>query len=307
MVDTFYLFELGSTSLKFYFQGSKLDRIHKTTFPWQIGHEVYQSGRISEASTRQTTHAIRQYLSGLVKGWDPEKIPAFATGALREAKNRLDFFSMIRSQTGIGVRIISAEQEAALLDFKFAESNPGLTHYFTFDLGGGGLQWVHAPRGQDRRWGGLHVGAIRLYNMSLDSVGAFDPQRARGVARELLAELPRAVDDPVIGTGGPVKAVTRVLEKRTFGAGDLDGLELRLGGEGPPAALKEHRRPIYHAGVILLREMLAALGVPEIRYQNLSVGRALLEKVLLLYDQSREIPDSDRIFKQLGFATKTRA
>src|SRR5919109_2981557 len=50
MCEVFVLFELGSTSLKFYFRRSEQDKIHKATFPWDIGHEVYETGRISRES-----------------------------------------------------------------------------------------------------------------------------------------------------------------------------------------------------------------------------------------------------------------
>ena len=72
-------------------------------------------------------------------GVAPENIIAFATSAIREAKNRCDFLRRIREETGLKVKIISGKEEAEFIYYGVRNAvNIGKTADLLFDIDGQG-------------------------------------------------------------------------------------------------------------------------------------------------------------------------
>jgi exopolyphosphatase/guanosine-5'-triphosphate,3'-diphosphate pyrophosphatase len=283
----FFLFEFGSNSLKFHFRTDEDGEIRKYKVPWRIGYEIFRTGSISKESMDLAIHDVQEILVSFGKGCDPGKVIAFATGAFREARNILEFVSRIRVQTGLKVRVITGDQEAALLKSLYLEEHPDLPEEsFVFDLGSGSFQWVHIDGRFRSERGSLPIGAIRLLESAVDGEGNFSPDRAYHLAARYLAALPRIEVRKVTGTGGTVRALCNFLGRRRVSRGALEGLILRIRRDGPPSSLKPHRAPLFLPGLVMVGRLLEDLHAEEICHEDLSVGKALLEKVLPFYGSS---------------------
>ena len=78
-------------------------------------------------------------------GVAPENVIAFATSAIREAKNQVDFLQMIRDETGLNVRVISGREEAEFIYYGVRNAvKIAKTYDLLFDIGGGSVEFIIA-------------------------------------------------------------------------------------------------------------------------------------------------------------------
>ena len=87
----------------------------------------------------------------------------------------------------------------------------------------------------------------------------------------------------IIGTGGTVKAITRVLRRTVVTRQHLERLEEDVWVNGPPPELKPHRQPVFLPGLLLVERLMERAVARELQYMDLSVGKALLRKLLPYY------------------------
>jgi exopolyphosphatase/pppGpp-phosphohydrolase len=311
MSCNFVLFEFGSTSLKCYYRFSELERVETHKLPWTISHDVYRTGRISAESTLKAVCAAQALLSCFGDCCEREKIVAFGTGVFREAENVLEFIHQIWQRTGLKLVILTEDQEAALLKSLCLSVFPN-PPAFAFDLGGGSLQWVHIRSREASERGSIPIGAIRLLRLASDALDHFIPAIAGEIAGKFLLEVPETRLVQIAGTGGTVRSLARVTGKLSIRGEEIDALIRQTICLGPPEKLKAHRRPLFLPGLILLKRFLEETGAREVRYHELSIGKALLKKVLALYEESGEPLYPSQILKRVRYsaiipATENRA
>ena len=81
-----------------------------------IGRGSISTKMLDEEAMQSGIAALKNFLVlALQHGVAPEHIIAFATSAIREAKNRCDFLRRIREETGLKVKIISGKEEAEFI------------------------------------------------------------------------------------------------------------------------------------------------------------------------------------------------
>jgi exopolyphosphatase/pppGpp-phosphohydrolase len=209
----------------------------------------------------------------------------------------MDFLYRVWTRTGLGVRVISGDQEAALLKSVYLGRNPP-DRAFAFDLGSGSLQWVHLASPGSCERGSLPIGVVRLLRSASDDQGNFLPDYARYLAGKHFSGIRVVRPEEVVGTGGTVRAICRVLGAGSFSREAIEELIERCRHGGAPEGLKPHRLPLFLPGLVLVQSLLAELGAGGVRYENLSVGEALLEKVLPFYCLPTP-PHPSKVWKQI--------
>jgi exopolyphosphatase/pppGpp-phosphohydrolase len=308
MSHELFLFEFGSTSLKFHFRPRRGGAIQRFKVAWSIAHEIYRDGRISKDSILQASASVQAFLRFFDGKCDIGKVIAFATGAFRDAENLPELAGHLRFRLGLKLRVISAEQEAKLLKALYLGRNPALPS-LAFDLGGGSLQWVRARSPDRGDEGSVPIGAIRLLHSAQDVSGKFAPDLGQHLAEGLLEKVPPAEPGQVVGTGGTLKSICKRLGVTALSLEAVEFLEEHVKVHGPPSNLKPHRRAIFLPGIILVRRLMERLGTRQVRYQSLSVGGALLEKVIPFYDADDPTapPDPGEILNRLHYSEILRA
>ena len=113
------ILELGSQSLKLHYQSPRSGVFRKARFSWDLGHEVYSNGSISQKTLRTALETIYDLRS---RGFHPRNLLAIATGALRDARNRKVFIQQLEDKLGVEVRVISGQEEASLLAHGYLRS-----------------------------------------------------------------------------------------------------------------------------------------------------------------------------------------
>ena len=301
----FCLFEFGSISLKFYYRLNAGELIQlrgapikKFKVPWRVGPEVARYGYFLQSSIDQAVKALETILGAFQQQPDPRKIVAFATGVFRDAENNVEFTQTIWDKIGLSVYILSEEQEAALLQSAYMGGKQPTAPVFVFDLGGGSCQWVNVQADGDTQRGSLPIGVFRFHDFFDGGLRHVDLPLTKRVIDRAFVNLPSVMATRLIGTGGTVKALSRVLRRNVLTRRTLEKLEEQVWINGPPASLKPHRRPLFLPGLVLVEHLMDRIGASELHYRDLSIGKGLLLKVLPYCSTSTRYPRG-RSCKQL--------
>jgi len=119
----------------------------------RLGDEVFKHGKITENVFQKLKHTILGMLSEIQK-LPQVKVTLSATGAMREAKNRDEVVSRIKSSVGYPIKILSGTEEShCLLEGIKSFLSPTLFQKYTLkqtvlaDLGGGSLE-ISLPKSE---------------------------------------------------------------------------------------------------------------------------------------------------------------
>lgn len=256
--------ECGAHSMKFH--SAHRQRAEKFSYP--LGHEVFTTGRISRATTARIIAAIE------ARRERPRL--CVATSAIREAENREYFIREMRRILGLDVRVLSEWEEISLLALAYLTQSPGELPALVTDLGGGSLEVVHLGTKEVPLWSSLPLGAIRLHHVGTGRGGWHEKRVTNTIESHFArAVLPKA--EAVYAIGGTVKAIAKVVGKRTVTKDEIIELEARVRSEGPPGRLRLARAQVFLPGLLVVRKLLDFTFAERLEYlKGVSVGRLFL-------------------------------
>lgn len=128
----------------------------------RLGDSVFRQGRISDETLKLTTDVLGRMARTFEKE-GVENVRAVATSALRDARNQEEFLEQARGALGIGVEIISGQEESRLIHLGVESRWPHPTDdIFIFDIGGGSAELIQAHRGHLKAAFSKPLGAVRL-------------------------------------------------------------------------------------------------------------------------------------------------
>lgn len=175
-------------------------------------------------SLKKISEAVEliKYFKGVADKYSAE-IFALATSAIREAKNRTEFIQEVLKQTGIGVQIVSGDEEAELallsLQYSIKKLPP---RYLLFDLGGGSSEFIFVDDSKIVKKFSLPIGAVRYTNkFSSRHDGNLDLAEAmitlvKKEIEQLKAFASSFRFEKCYGMGGTASAISMVIEKSVF-------------------------------------------------------------------------------------------
>jgi exopolyphosphatase/guanosine-5'-triphosphate,3'-diphosphate pyrophosphatase len=132
----------------------------------KLGEGGLADGILSPAAFSNSEYALKKILIAIEAEGDVEKIYAFATSAVRDAKNGAEFVKNIKSKFDIDVEVISGEREADLI-FKGVSESMFLYDetVLVLDIGGGSNEFIIA-RKNDILWKkSFPIGVARMKEM----------------------------------------------------------------------------------------------------------------------------------------------
>ena len=118
----------------------------------RLGEGLGQHGTLSAAAMERTVAALN-ICAGKIRRQGATRVDAVATEACRQAKNYPDFVSRVENETGLKLRLISGQEEAAIGLAGCASllngSTPGA---LVFDIGGGSTEaaWIDTTADRPR-------------------------------------------------------------------------------------------------------------------------------------------------------------
>lgn len=123
-----------------------------------------EAPELVEASMQQGTEAIAA-LAERIRTYQPARIAAVATSAVRDARNGKAFCDRVRAEAGVELQVLSGADEARLigLGVLLDASVRALGAFYMLDLGGGSLELLgFAEGGTLLQKVSLQLGAVRL-------------------------------------------------------------------------------------------------------------------------------------------------
>ncbi len=137
--------DLGSNSFRVLkYDGCKhkiLNDFHRVV---GLANKLVNTGNISLESQEKVVTAIRDAQEKI--GFEPAKVVAVTTAAMRKAKNSKEVLKYIQEKTGVKFQIISGDEEArlTLLSIKYAlkRENIQTSKFILLDIGGGSTEII---------------------------------------------------------------------------------------------------------------------------------------------------------------------
>ena len=121
---------------------NKYNTIYKEKIPVKVGQGGISQNTIHPDAIKRAFHTLKHFRS-LIDGEGIQNIFAFATSAVRNAENGVDFVKQIKELFQIEVNVIDGLQEAQMIyeGIRFSGSLNG-ENYLMMDIGGGSVEFI---------------------------------------------------------------------------------------------------------------------------------------------------------------------
>lgn len=229
--------DIGSNSVRLMLAGiedGRVYRISKTLATTRLAKGLDATGFLASDRMADTIEAIGRF-DRTAKEYGVPTV-AYATSAVRDAKNREAFLSSVLHATGVKVRVLSGEEEG-MYAFSAVTGGAGTV----FDIGGGSFQIVTRERSQS-----FPCGCVR----AKEQCDANDTSTLEAVLYNWIdkrACVPASVPAPVYGVGGTITTIGALIAKqdrfdpealRKINRAELDRLLSTLSGIPEPIRMK---------------------------------------------------------------------
>ena len=140
----------------------RFNKLNLFRVPLRLGFDVFEKGEIGEPKTEALMNTIKAY-GQLMKAYEVRHFRACATSAMRDASNSASIIRSIERETGIGIEVITGDQEASLIyENHIAENLDSDEAYLYVDVGGGSTELTLFSEGRMRFKKSFNIGTIRL-------------------------------------------------------------------------------------------------------------------------------------------------
>ncbi len=264
--------------------GSGLDDVVREMRIVRLGEGVDRTGSLAPQAIERTRAALLEYAATLA-GHDVEQVRMVATSATRDASNRADFVSMVRSTLGIDPEVVTGQEEAALSYAGAVDTLPDVVGpVLLADIGGGSTELVLG--GEPLRSVSMDIGSVRMTERHLHDDPPTQAQIGAAVA-DIRAALdcasgavPLDTGAALVGVAGTVTTVAAIaLDLAEYDPAVIHGSVLsaeRVHAVTASLLRMDHARraaiPVLHpgrvdviaAGALVLRDLVELTGAAEV-------------------------------------------
>ena len=265
------------------------------------GGAALSRGHLSKKALQRGVSAIARFVEA-ARAAGAADVRAVATSAVREASNRDEFLAAVRATSGLGVEVLSADEEARLIHLGVSRGYPiGDRTACIFDIGGGSTEFVIGDAHRPYYLRSVKLGSLRLYdeflaNESSEQLGYRALQRhVRETLQSTIDQLRDYRFDLLIGTSGTVMGLAALDAAKAGTPGQrahgyvlklarLRALQREMRALDPAERRKmpgmnPRRSDIIVAGNAIVMGILEALGREEL----IVCERALREGIVVDY------------------------
>jgi len=281
--------DLGSNSVRLLIKDISdglLATVHRELATTRLGRGVVKNSELDRQSVADTLSVVEDFIIK-AKSMGAERIFAFGTSALREAKNSGEFIKKL-NELGLDVDILPGEKEA-LLSFIGARAGLGLSETaLVMDIGGGSTELILGKE-QILKSVSLPLGAVRFTELYFKSEppNFDDVTKAGEKIRELCFEFAsyfKEIQDEnkvvAVGVGGTLTTLAAMDQKlEIYDADKVHGyvlkkasidniysklLKLTTDEKRKLPGLMPQRADIIAAGTFIARSIMENLDIDEI-------------------------------------------
>lgn len=267
-----------------------------------VGLSAYvKNGVMQGEGVRRAAEVVSEYRDFLA-GMGVGNVVAFTTAALRNAKNSAEAVKAIEKRTGVPIRVISGEEEAAF-DFAGAIHDLAADNGVILDIGGGSTEVIlYRARNVIKKWslpfGSLSLKVAYVRELLPTPKEAEEIKKDVAQAAEIVCcKLPPMQNVVACGLGGTFKGTCSLYQKMYSTPEDDTRMEQRRFSEmiahyvsyTPPKEEDAVRLMLatpdrIHTllpGLILADALTTALGCTEVIYSDSGVREGYLYSEIL--------------------------
>jgi exopolyphosphatase / guanosine-5'-triphosphate,3'-diphosphate pyrophosphatase len=303
--------------------------IHNAREAVRLGHDVFDTGRISDVTAKAALEAFRRFREQLSK-YSVTRFKAVATSALREAENGESLVAMVAKRHRIPISIIGPEEEARLVHLAVKERvqlNGKIA--LLVDIGGGSVEISLGNKSGILSTQSYAMGSVRLLRILRQrrlNGNRFNQLVSRYVDvtnRRLQKELGGQSIEMCIGTGGSIESIGDIrralFNKRNstrITTNELAAVSRKLQSLTIEERVQQfHLRPdradVISPAAVVLQNILRQAGVREILIPGVGVKDGLLSEIVweILYhgkhlDRDQVMSSSFQLGRKYGFDEK---
>ena len=269
----------------------------------RLGEGLDRSGRLDEGRVDLAVDTLRRF-EQQAREMGATTVVAVATEATRAAANGADFLRRVRDETGIDVRIIDGDEEAALTFRGLAAVTDVGGTVVVADIGGGSTEIIVAQDGAVLGARSLPLGSGRLTDRFVKSNPPAPPEleASKQAASEALdgaadiLELAAKDGLRLIVVGGTGEFMARLVpDERTLDAATIDDVlsrlsELTAAELAEIIAAPEARARVLPAGVAVVSALVTRIAPRGIELARSGIRVGLLLDALLEGRAKRALP-----------------
>jgi len=277
-----------------------IDRLREMV---RLASRIGEDGRLDKEAAARALACLERFGQRL-RDMNARNVRVVGTNALRVARRKQAFLERAREALGFPIEIVSGMEEARLIYSGVAHNLPNAPgRRLVVDIGGGSTELIIGEHFEPLELESLQIGCVSL-SQRYFAEGRLSPrriERARLAARlelePIQAAFLRRGWERAFGSSGTVRAIAESIRQLdpTVTSITPAGIELllqRLAKVGRTReldldAVTDERRPVFPGGVVIMAEIIDALGMQQLRF----VEGALRDG--LLYDMVGRMTRSD--------------
>lgn len=176
--------------------------------PLRLGDDAFLNQHISERKSNDLVKSMQAFQK-LMDVYKVKDYMAFATSAMREAKNGAEVIKLVKDEAGIDLEIIQGQKEAQIIYASHAEDNIDKhKNYLYIDVGGGSTELSLFSDGELLASKSFNIGTIRM----LDNQ---DKEETWADMREFIRDNTKNFKlISGIGTGGNINKLYKLSEEK---------------------------------------------------------------------------------------------
>ncbi len=241
----------------------------------RLGEGVQKNGVLSEEAMERGLQTLAQYLNEC-RRMGVEKIFAFGTNPLREAKNSKNFLKRVEEKLGLSVAVLSEEEEAQLSFLAVTRDLKEMDRFiYVIDVGGGSTEFIFGQSEQIDKWISLPLGSVRFTEQFLhsDPVKAEEWREMEERIEDLLTKIPLPkIPFTMVAVGGTATTLASVeLGLKEFIPEKIHNFELKRNA-------LERQLFLYRSKTIHERRKIP--GLSPARADVILAGCAILHKTM---------------------------
>jgi exopolyphosphatase/guanosine-5'-triphosphate,3'-diphosphate pyrophosphatase len=234
------ILDLGTNTFNIFIADTFPDRtfrkLYKSKIAVKLGEGGINHNFIEEIPFQRGINALKKHKKTIEK-LGAEKVIAFATSAIRGARNGNDFVRLAKENTGIDVQVISGDREAELIYLGVRSAvRMDTTFSLILDIGGGSTEFIIANKNGIRWKQSFTLGVARLLDKFKPSnpITKEETEQIENYLEENLQPLIQTVTSlsletefnnglELIGSSGSFDSLAEIIGYRLYGTALLKG------------------------------------------------------------------------------------
>jgi exopolyphosphatase/guanosine-5'-triphosphate,3'-diphosphate pyrophosphatase len=299
----------------------RLEMLETSRSSVRLGEDVYGDGHISDEKANQLLDTFKIYKRVFDQN-NATEVRAYATAAIREARNGMEVRDRVREETGISLEVISGGKEASLLQRAIrTEIDTQLGAHMMADLGGGSVEITIIGEGEIQFAESFRMGTVRLLKMFyydakredrfVKSVTSYLEDFARQLPKDLRRHFPRV--ENLILTGGNAVALGKLgldLGKKSrqkgkviyLGKDDLHTIRKELLSRSyqdrmDAFGMRNDRADVIIPALLVYETLLKGTNCQKLTIPDVGLREGILDELLTEHSDSEKLTEHEQIIR----------